>query len=79
MPDAVSTRPLLDKLGVRPGSRVAVAGVDDPEFRRLLGDRVVGPIELAPGDVPPGGVDLIFLAADTIDEQIGRASCRERV
>jgi hypothetical protein len=68
MPDAISTRPLLDKLGVRPGSRVAVAGVDDPAFRRLLEERVGTVIELAPGDVPPGDMDLVFLAADTIDE-----------
>jgi hypothetical protein len=68
MPDAISTRPLLDKLGVRPGSRVAVAGVDDPTFRRLLVERVGTVSELAPGDVPPGDMDLVFLAADTIDE-----------
>jgi hypothetical protein len=68
MPDAISTRPLLDKLGVRPDSRVAVAGVDDREFRRLVQDRVGTVIELAAGDVPPGGLDLIFLAADTLDE-----------
>jgi hypothetical protein len=68
MPDAISTRPLLDKLGVRPDSRVAVAGVEDAEFRRLLLERVAAVIDLGPGDEPPTGTDLVFLAADSIDE-----------
>lgn len=68
MPDAISTRPLLDKLGVRSGSRVAIAGVDDAEFRRLLDDRTSDVRELASHEVPPAGMDLIFLAADSIDE-----------
>jgi hypothetical protein len=37
--DTPSTRPLLDKLGVKPGFRVAVLGLDDPGFVRLLGTR----------------------------------------
>jgi hypothetical protein len=37
--DTGSTRPLLDKLGVKAGSRVVLLGVDDREFRRLLDDR----------------------------------------
>jgi hypothetical protein len=68
MPDVVSTRPLLDKLGVRADSRVAIAGVVDADFRRLLDDRTSDVIDLAPGDVPPSGMDLVFLAADSIDE-----------
>jgi hypothetical protein len=32
-------RGLLDKLGIKPGARVAVSGVDDPDFRRQLADR----------------------------------------
>lgn len=31
-----STRPLIDKLGVRPGARVAVLGIQDPSFWRQL-------------------------------------------
>lgn len=70
MPDAISTRPLLDKLGVRSGSRVAIAGVDDAEFRRLLDDRTSDISDLASHEVPPAGMDLIFLAADSIDELV---------
>jgi len=68
MPDVVSTRPLLDKLGVRADSRVAIAGVVDADFRRLLHDRTSDVIDLALHDVPPTGMDLIFLAADSVDE-----------
>jgi hypothetical protein len=68
MPDVVSTRPLLDKLGVRADSVVAIAGVVDADFRRLLDDRTSDVIDLAPGDVAPSGMDLVFLAADSVDE-----------
>ena len=37
--DTGSTRPLLDKLGVKPGSRVAVVDLDDPSFLSLLRER----------------------------------------
>jgi hypothetical protein len=68
MPDVISTRPLIDKLGVRSGSRVAIAGVDDPEFRRLLDGRTMQVIDIASGEVPPAGMDVIFLAADSVDD-----------
>jgi hypothetical protein len=69
--ERVYTTPLLDKLGVKPGSRVAIVGVvDDSAFRALLADRTS---DLTLGK-PKRDMDLIFLAADTIDEllQIGR-------
>jgi hypothetical protein len=68
MPDLKSTRPLLDKLGVRPDSRVAIAGVDDRSFRLLVEGRAAEVIDLAPSQLPPDGMDLIFLAADSVDE-----------
>ena len=37
--DTPSTRPLIDKLGVKPGDRVAVLGIDDTEFWRVLRGR----------------------------------------
>jgi hypothetical protein len=37
--DVPSTRPLLDKLGVKPGDKVSVLGLDDPSFVRQLEDR----------------------------------------
>jgi len=33
---AETIKPLLDKLGVKPGSRVAVVNLEDPEFLELL-------------------------------------------
>jgi hypothetical protein len=58
--DEVSTRPLMDKLGVKPGSIVNVLGVKDPEFHRLLADRGA--------DVAVGrrrkGADLVFYLAE---------------
>jgi hypothetical protein len=68
--ERVYTTPLLDKLGVKPGARVAIVGVDDPSFRTLLADRTKDVTEGRP--LPD--TDLIFLAADSIDEllQIGK-------
>ncbi len=53
-------KPLLDKLGVKPGARVAVLGVRDEDFLALLRERT--------GEVFVGrtraGCDLIFYEAD---------------
>ena len=68
MPDAVSTRPLLDKLGVKPGSRVVIAGVDDATFLRLLADRTEDVTVLDAGETLPAGTDLVFLAADSVED-----------
>ena len=35
----VSTRPLLDKLGVKPGAKVALVNLRDPGFTKLLRTR----------------------------------------
>ncbi len=56
------TTPLLDKLGIRPGAKVAVLGVDDPEFIAELSTRAI--VSTAP--VPDPGTDVIFLAADDV-------------
>jgi len=59
-----SHRSLLDKLGVKPGHRVAVLGVEDAEFLRDLAARVSGfAKDLVSGS--PGAFDLIFLAAES--------------
>lgn len=59
--DQPSTRPLLDKLGVRPSSKVAIVHLDDPGFVKLLRERT--------GDIVSGKprvkVDLVFMGADT--------------
>ena len=62
--DPVSTRPLLDKLGVRADSRVALVGAFAADFRQLLGGRTSGVQEGVPSDP----VDLVFLAADSLGE-----------
>jgi hypothetical protein len=62
--DRPSERPLLDKLGVKPGARVAVIGVDELWFRELLATRT--------DDVAVGRArqhsDLIFVRVDHRDD-----------
>lgn len=54
------TTPLLDKLGVRPGMRVALLDIEDAEIRPLLLERT--------SDVTDGwpepDTDIVFLGAD---------------
>jgi hypothetical protein len=75
--EKVYTTPLLDKLGVRPGMRIAIVGAVDPDgsFMAQLGDRT--------GDVtigrPKPETDLIFLAADTHAELADLAALRTRI
>jgi hypothetical protein len=57
--DAVSTRPLLDKLGVKPGSKVCVIDLDDAGFISLLRGRT-SDIVLRKPRTP---CDLVFLGA----------------
>jgi hypothetical protein len=47
------TTPLLDKLGVRPGARVAVLGIDDPGFLEELATRAVVSVAAAPEAAAP--------------------------
>ena len=60
MADAISTRPLLDKLGVKPGSKVAVVNLDDPAFMKLLRSRTK---DVVVGQ-PRGKCDLVFMGAN---------------
>ncbi len=73
-PERVSTRPLLDKLGVKPGARVALVGVDG-SFREILAERTDDVTE----DRPAPDTDLIFLAADSLDELGALADLRKRL
>lgn len=75
MADVVSTRPLLDKLGVRPCARVAVIGVEDESFRALLAERTH---DVTYGQPLPDS-DVVFLAADSHEELAGIAALRERI
>lgn len=55
----------LDKLGVKPGMKVAVDGVDDEAFLDELADRVDA--EVGPGE-DFEDLDLLFFAADDLGQ-----------
>lgn len=59
--EKVSTRPLLDKLGVKPFHRISVIGVDDEAFWAQLIDRAADTVK---GRLRKDS-DLIFFAADS--------------
>ncbi len=61
-PEVVYNKPLLDKLGVKPGSRVAVIGVNDPAFMRQLRERTSGVVERK----PRSPCDLVFLGVNRV-------------
>jgi hypothetical protein len=62
--ERVYTTPLIDKLGIRPGMRVAILGVDDPDIRGLIGDRTTDFTE----GWPEPDTDIVLLAADSPGE-----------
>jgi hypothetical protein len=57
-PDAGSGRPLLDKLGVKPGMRVAVVAFRDAAFEAELAERGASVVDLSPG------LDLVFYCVE---------------
>lgn len=61
--ERVYTTPLLDKLGVRPGMRVALIDLDDGQIRPLLADRTSDITE----GWPAPGTDVVLLGADSTD------------
>jgi hypothetical protein len=58
-PDEPSTRPLLDKLGVRPGAKVALVNLADAAFVKQLHSRTS---DVTTGR-PDGPCDLVFVGA----------------
>jgi hypothetical protein len=58
---APSDKPLLDKLGVKPGMRVAVLGIQDQPFLSELSERV-------PFGDDADGADIVFLAVNVPDD-----------
>src|SRR5260370_29325146 len=60
-PDQYSTRPLLDKLGVKPGLKVGIVNLDDSGFIKQLRDRTA---DVVVGK-PRWKCDLVFVGADT--------------
>lgn len=68
-------RSLLDKLGIKPGMRVALLGIEDAAFLADLRGRT-GDISL--GEAPPDA-DAIFLAVDGPDDIRRLSELRERI
>lgn len=66
-------RGLLDKLGVKPGMRVVVLGVEDADFLTQLRSRVEPLCE----DDAPSGADLLFYAADHLTDLERLATLRD--
>ena len=62
--ERVYSTPLLEKLGVRPGMRVAIIGVDDDGIRPLISELTT---DLTDG-WPEPETDIVLLAADTPEE-----------
>ncbi len=67
--ERVSTRQLIDKLGVRSGARVAIvglgdAGLADPGLRGLLAERTT---DVTEGE-PRADSDVVFLGAESVDD-----------
>jgi hypothetical protein len=60
MPERVYTTPLLDKLGVKPGYRVAVVNLDEPWFLDLLRERTT---DITVG-MPSPDTDIVVVGAD---------------
>jgi hypothetical protein len=58
-PDTPSTRPLLDKLGVKAGAKVCIVDLDDPAFITLLHQRTSDIVTRKPRTP----CDLVFLGA----------------
>lgn len=56
--DTGSGRPLLDKLGVKAGMRVALVAFADPGFEAALAERGASIVDASPG------LDLVFFRVD---------------
>ena len=73
--ERVYTTPLLDKLGIRPGMRVAILGVDDASIRDRIGERTT---DLTEG-WPAMDTDVVLLAADSTDELVPLVDLATRI
>jgi Protein of unknown function (DUF3052). len=73
--ERVYTGPLLDKLGVRPGMRVALIEIDDDEIRGLLAERTSDITE----GWPQPDTDIVLLGADSTDALVPLESLAARI
>jgi hypothetical protein len=75
--ERVYTTPLLDKLGIKPGARVAISGVDDADFRSLLDERTDDVTDLADDELPLADTDVVIYGADSV-AALGRLADLQR-
>ena len=73
--ERVYAGPLLDKLGVRPGMRVALIEIDDDEIRALLAERTSDITIGWPGP----DTDIVLLGADSTDALAPLVSLATRI
>jgi hypothetical protein len=74
MADPVYTSPLIDKLGIKPGARVAVINIDDAEFRRVLAERTH---DITEGDpLPESNIVVVGMDDGTELRQLGHLRSR---
>ena len=65
---AETTKPLLDRLGVKPGAKVAVMNLDDDGFVRLLRERTADVVK----GKPRTPCDIVFVGADNPRDLLAR-------
>jgi hypothetical protein len=75
MAEPVYTGPLLDKLGVKPGARVALLNIEDREFRGLLAERTQ---DITEGQPLPDS-NLVFVGVDDGTELRQLPALRARI
>jgi hypothetical protein len=73
--EPVYASPLVDKLGIKPGARVAVINIDDAEFRGAIAERTH---DITEGDPLPDS-NLVFLGIDDGTELEQLAFLRTRI
>jgi hypothetical protein len=73
--ERVYTTPLLDKLGVRPGMRIALIEVDDGGIRQLMADRTS---DITDG-WPEPATDIVLLGAETTDALVPLEALSTRI
>ena len=73
--ERIYTTPRLDKLGVRPGARVAIVGVPDEDLRVELATRTH---DVTIGEPLPD-TDIVLLAADSQVELAALPGLRDRI
>ncbi len=75
--ERIYTSPRIDKLGVRPGMRVAIVGPVDPDGK-LAGELADRTRDVTVGEPRPDS-DIVFLAADNAADLAGLPVLRSRL